>query len=307
MEVKKMLNQRTHNTLAPVADIGRSTLNVAPDLSKVHGLTNDDRLDVLAFLAVRPVHTVVMKSFIIDNGLESELNRGKFYGYRNAGGELAGVALIGHSTLVEARTDAAMHALAITARHSDTSIHLIMSDGKAAESFWGYFAGYSNTPRLTCIEALFELRFPFLVKKCKWEVRYATLDELEKVAEAQAEVAILESGVDPMVRDREGFLKRVARRIEQERVSVVVKDGELLFKTDVVAQTDDVAYLEGVYVNPEHRGLGIGPECLAEVGLRLLSEVQNVCLLSNVQFGNAHKSFLKAGFRNTDQCTTLFV
>ncbi|MEO8041014.1 MAG: hypothetical protein ABI646_00265, partial [Acidobacteriota bacterium] len=82
-----MLNQRTHKTHSIVADISRSILSVAPDLSKVHNLTNEDRLEVLAFLSIRPVHTVVMKSFIIDNGMESDLNRGKFHGYRNTNGE----------------------------------------------------------------------------------------------------------------------------------------------------------------------------------------------------------------------------
>lgn len=46
-----------------------------------------------------------MTSFINDNGIESELNRGKFYGYCNVYGEFEGVALIGHSTLGEARSD----------------------------------------------------------------------------------------------------------------------------------------------------------------------------------------------------------
>ena len=302
-----MLNQRTQETYAPIADVTRISITASPDLTRVCRLTNEDRLDVLAFLSIRPVHTVVMKSFILDNGMESDLNRGEFYGYINLDGTLEGVALIGHSTLVEARTDKAMHALAITARRSTTPIHLIMSDGKAAESFWKYFSGNTAKPRLTCTEELFELGFPFLVKKCERDVRYATLAELDAVAEAQAEVALLESGVDPMVRDREGFLKRVARRIEQGRVFVVVENGKLLFKADVVAQTDDVAYLEGIYVHPEYRGQGIGSACLSEVGLRLLNEVQNVCLLSNVEFKSAHGSFLKAGFRNTDRCTTLFV
>jgi len=279
----------------------------APDLSRICRLTNDNELEVMSFLSIRPVHTVVMTSFIIDNGMESDLNRGAFYGYRNADGNLEGVALIGHSTLVEARTEKAMHALAITARHSETPIHLIMSDGKAAETFWSYFSGGVSEPRLRCAEELFELNFPFLVKKCKWEVRYAKMDELEKIAVAQAEVALLESGIDPMVRDREGFLKRVARRIEQNRIFVVVENGELIFKADVVARTGDVAYLEGVYVHPDHRGEGVGSSCLSEVGLRLLNEVQNVCLLTNVKFKGAHRSFMKAGFKNTDRCVTLFV
>ncbi|HUR98133.1 MAG TPA: GNAT family N-acetyltransferase [Pyrinomonadaceae bacterium] len=302
-----MLLQRTQKTYAPIATAIPLPLSVAPDLSRICRLTNDDEAEVMSFLSLRPVHTVVMKSFITDNGIESELNRGAFYGYRNASGNLEGVALIGHSTLVEARTDNAMHALAITARNSETRINLIMSDGDAAESFWGYFSGGTCEPRLRCVEELFELNFPFLVKKCKWEVRYAKPDELEQIAEAQAEVALLESGVDPMARDREGFLRRVARRIEQNRIFVVVQDGKLVFKADVVALTDDVAYLEGVHVHPEHRGDGVGSSCLAEVGLRLLNQVQNVCLLSNVEFKHAHGSFLKAGFRNTDRCTTLFL
>jgi len=301
-----MLSQRTQKTYAPLAEVTRSMI-VAPDLSRVQRLTEDNRQEVLAFLSVRPVHTVAMKSFIIDNGIESKMNRGNFVGYRNDNGDLEAVALIGHSTLIEARTDDSMHAIAILARQSETPIHLVMSDGKAVQTFWSYFSTSSDKPRLTCVEELFELSFPFLVKECRWEVRSATLNELEDVADAQAEVALLESGVDPMVKDREGFLKRVARRIEQGRVYVVVENGKLLFKADVVAQTDDTAYLEGVYVHPDRRGEGIGSECLAEVGLRLLAKVQNVCLLSNVEFRNAHKSFSKAGFRNTDRCTTLFM
>ena len=302
-----MLNQRTHNSFRLTTEYTEYALRVAPDLSRVDRLTDADTSEVLSFLSLRPVHTVVMKSFITDNGLESELNRGSYFGYRNANGDLEGVALIGHSTLVEARTDDAMHSLAVVARESATPIHLIMSDGAAAESFWKYYSGNSSEPRLICDEQLFEMSFPFLVKDCPWEVRYATLAELDQVATAQAQVALIESGVDPLVRDREGFLRRVARRIEQNRVFVVVDNGRLLFKVDVVAQTDDVAYLEGVYVDAACRSRGIGSGCLAEVGLRLLNQVENVCLLSNVRFAYAHRSFLKAGFRNTDSCTTLFV
>jgi len=280
----------------------------APNMSRVCELHNQHTDEVLSFLAERPVHTVVMASFINDNGLESDLNRGTFHGYRDEKGNLEGVALIGHSTLVEARTMDAMHALAIQARRSEVPIHLIMSDGQAAENFWKLFSGNVAEPRLKCIEELFELGMPFLVRNCPWEVRYATLDELEEVAKAQAEVALAESGTDPLIRDRDGFLKRVARRIEQNRVFVVVDEiGRLVFKADVVAQTAEVAYLEGVYVDREYRGQGVGSKCLAEVGLRLLSEVRNVCLLSNVLFEKAHKSFLNAGFRNTDRCTTLFI
>ena len=279
---------------------------LTPDISKVSELRQENKQEVLAFLSVRPVHTVVMTSFINDNGIVSDLNRGKFYGCRNSVGTLEGVALIGHSTLVEARSDEALKALAFAAKNSETPIHLVMSSGNAAETFWNHLSGGTNAPRLKCTEALFEISFPFPVQRSEFKIENAEMGHLMQVAEAQAEVAFIECGVDPMLRDREGFLKRVARRIEQKRVFVVMDGEKLVFKADIIAETDDVAYLEGVYVAPEYRGKGVGSKCLSSLSLELLNRVGHICLLSNVEFEGAHKSFAKAGFKNTDHCTTLF-
>ena len=301
-----MLFQRSQKAHTTPAVAPRPTFELAPDLSRVCRLTNDDEKEVKSFLAVRPVHTVVMTSFITDNGLVSELNRGEFYGFRGRNGSLEGVALIGHSTLVEARTDEALKALAFTARSSRTPIHLIMSSGTAAYSFWNYL-GSQKEPAMVCTELLFEVGFPFPVQRCEYELRPARREELEVVAAAQAEVAEIECGSNPMVRDREGFLKRVSRRIGQNRVFVVFDDDRLVFKADIIAETEAVAYLEGVYVAPDYRGRGIASQCLSRLCLELLGRVQNVCLLSNIDFKSAHRSFARAGMRNTDACTTLFV
>ena len=282
-------------------------ITIAPDLSRVSELKNNNREEALTFLAIRPVHTVVMASFINDNGIESDLNRGKFHGYRNAQGILEGIALIGHTTLVEARTENALKALAFAARSSETPIHLIMSDGTAAETFWKYYTDGVRKPRLTCTEKLFEISFPFMVRDCKHEIRLAQADELLQIAEAQAEIAFMECGVDPMQKDRDGFLKRVARRVEQGRVFVVFENGKLIFKADIIAETSDVIYLEGIYVASEYRGQGVGSSCLAKLSLDLLGRVENICFLSNVEFTNAHQSYYTAGYKNTDSCITLFV
>jgi len=279
----------------------------APDMSRVHELKNNDRQEALEFLAVRPVHAVVMTSFINDNGIESQLNRGKFYGYRNTQGKLEGIALIGHSTLVEARSREALNALAAKARTSETPIHLIMSSGDDAQSFWNEYTYGLTQPRLTCTEQIFELSFPFMVQKRDWDIRLAKPEELIQVAEAQAEVAEIECGINPMQKDLEGFLKRVMRRIEQGRVFVVFDGDKLVFKADIIAETDETIYLEGIYTGPEYRGRGVGSSCLAALSLELVSRVSNICMLSNVDFTHAHKSFVKAGFKSTNQCTTLFV
>ena len=279
---------------------------MAPDMRRVQELKTENTSEVLTFLSVRPVHTVVMTSFINDNGIESDLNRGVYYGYRGRQGKLEGVALIGHSTLVEARSDEALRALALKARNAETPLHLVMSSGDAAERFWNCMTDGLKAPRLTCTEALFEISFPFAVRGQEHKLETATMDWLIPVAEAQAEVAFIECGVDPMQKDREGFLKRVARRIEQGRVFVVTDGENLVFKADIIAETANTIYLEGIYVSPEYRGKGIGSDCLAALSLELLSRVENICLLSNVEFKSAHRSFAKAGYRNTDHCTTLF-
>ncbi len=282
-------------------------LTAAPDMRRVSALTESDRHEALAFLSVRPVQTVVMSSFIADNGVESELNRGRFFAYRNAADQIEGIALIGHSTLVEARSEQSLKALAFCAKRSETPIHLIMSSGSDAARFWFHYTDGVTQPRLKCTEALFEVSFPYAVQKCEWEIGNADMDQLMQVAEAQAEIAFIECGVDPMLRDREGFLKRVARRIEQGRVFTVYADGKLIFKADVIAETPDTIYLEGIYVHPDHRGQGVGSRCLAALTLELLGRAANICMLSNVDFAGAHKSYHKAGYKQTDQCVTLFV
>lgn len=306
MQSTKIAHRSTNQTIWAEALGNSRLLTVVPDLNLVFELKESDRTEVLSFLATRPVHTVAMSSFIRDNGMESELNRGTFYGYRGRGGNLEGVALIGHTTLLEARTDEAVEAFAFVARSSRTPIHLVMSGGNTAETFWEYYNG-ENSPRLACTELLFEVAFPFPVQECEWDVRPAALSELNEIAEAHAAIAVMESDVDPMERDCEGFLKRVARRIEQGRTFVVYENGKLLFKADIVAETDEVIYLEGIYVAPEYRGHGVGSKCLSALTLNLLRRAKTICLLSNINYIDAHLSYLRAGYKNTDSCITYFV
>lgn len=279
----------------------------ASQINPVEVLTENERAEVMNFLKVRPVHTVIMASFIRDNGMESADNRGKFYGYRNSNGQLEGVALIGHTTLIEARSEEALKAFAKKAQTSETPIKVMMSHGDAIEKFWNHYAVEGQKPQHNFKELLFELNFPFFVQDCEWDIRPARAEELEEVAKAQAAVAFMESGIDPMEKDREGFLKRCLKRIEKGRTFVATDNGKVVFKVDIVSETEDVVYLEGYYVAEEYRGREVGSKCLAKVSLELLDRVQYVCGLSNAEFKGVHRSLNKAGYKNTDFCQTIFV
>jgi len=278
-----------------------------PDvIVNVAELTEDDRNEILAFLEERPIHTVCLAGFIRDNGLVSPHNRGTFYGCRNSEGRLEGVALIGHATLVEARTRRAMEAFALLAQAFQRT-HIVLGEKDKIEQFLNYYADAGQEMRLACRELLFELRQAMTVREQLEGLRRATLDDLETVAPIQAAMAEEESGTNPLVLDREGFLMRCARRIEMGRVWVLEQDGRLMFKADVQADTPDVVYLEGVWVNPSERGTGLGRQCLRQLCQQLLTRTKSVCVLVNEENQSAHTFYRMCNFKMRSVYDSIFL
>lgn len=266
----------------------------------------EDTDEVLEFLSERPIHTICMTGLIRDNGIVSELNRGTFYLCRNSQGFLEGVALIGHATFLETSTREAIRELALVAQiHTNT--HMIMGEQEKVEDFWNQYAGDGQPMRLACRELLFELRnFPQSPNQVEG-LRPATLEDLKLTAPVHAGMAEAESGVNPLERDREGFLKRCARRIEKNRTWVLIKDNRLIFKADIQAETSDAIYLEGIYVNPLERGTGLGRRCLTQICQNLLTRTQSICVLVNEENEKAQTFYKLCGFSLISRYDTIFL
>lgn len=279
---------------------------VAANPLSMHPLTNHDEPEVLAFLAERALHTVVMAGHIRDNGLESPLNRGTFHAARDGQGRLEGVALIGHATLVEARSEAALAAFARLARTSPEA-HLMMGEQEKIERFWMYYASPGQLPRRVCRELLFEQRWPVEARDAVGGLRLATLADLEPVMLVQAEMAQAESDINPLEVDPVGFRMRCARRIEQGRVWVWTEGGRLIFKADVISDTPEVIYLEGIYVNPQERGKGYGARCVSQLSRGLLARTGALCILVNEQSHTARAFFERAGYKLRGYYDTVFL
>lgn len=271
-----------------------------------HLLTAGTEAEVSAFLAERPVHTVFMASLIRDNGLESPLNRGSFYACRDREQRLEGVALIGHATLIEARTEMALAAFARVAQECSLA-HLVRGEQEKVEYFWSRYSETGTTPRLVCRELLLEQRVPPVLRRYVKGLRMATPSDIGQIMEVNAAMAFEESGVNPMERDPDGFRRRTARRIELGRYWVWTKRGRLVFKADVIAETPEAAYLEGIYVNPEERGKGYGLSCLSQLGRTLLARTGAVCLTVNEQVRNTLSFYSKAGYQLSSYYDTIYL
>ena len=295
------LEQMMQTVMEETAYLPQSNLTLT-----VTELTETETNEVVAFLSERPIHTVIMLGMIRDNGLISEHNRGTFYGCRNSEGRLEGVALIGHATLIETRTRGAIGEFAIIAQIHN-HLHLFMAEQEKAEIFWNSYADDGQPMRLVCRELLFELKGALETRGSVEGLRLATLDDLHLIAPVHAAMAEAESGINPLETDREGFLARCSRRINKNRVWVVVKDNELLFKTDVQAETPELIYLEGVYVCPSERGTGLGRRCLTELTAELLTRTRSICVLVNEENEKAQAFYRMCGFRCVSRYDTIFL
>ncbi|MEK6282903.1 MAG: GNAT family N-acetyltransferase [Acidobacteriota bacterium] len=280
----------------------------SPDqgMVQVAELNASHEKEVRDFLARRPMHTVAMVGLINDNGLVSSFNRGTFYGCRNVQGQLEGVALIGHATLMETTSDRALEALARIAQTCTTG-HLIMGEKERIDEFWNYYAEAGQDMRLACRELLFELRWPVEARAEVPNLRVATAADLELIIPVQAQMAFDESGVNPLERDTEGFRRRCARRIEQGRTWVLIEAGKLIFKAEIVSDTSAVIYLEGIWTTEEQRSQGFGLRCMSQLTRLLLRRTQSVCVLVNEKNTQAQHFYQRAGYKCRAVYDTIFL
>jgi len=107
--------------------------------------------------------------------------------------------------------------------------------------------------------------------------------------------------------DPEGFRQRCARRIEQARVWVWVENDHLIFKADIISDTLDVIYLEGVWVSPEKRGQGYGLCCISQLTRTLLTKTKAVTLLVNEKAPQAIACYQRAGYKLRSYYDTIYL
>jgi predicted GNAT family acetyltransferase len=247
-----------------------------------------------------------MAGLIRDNTLVSPQNRGSFYGSRTRSGQLEGVALIGHATMIEAHTEDSLIGFARVARNCHNA-HLIRGEQSSIQTFWQCFAGAGQKPRLICREHLFELKEVPEEVDNSINLRPAKIEDIDKVMAVNSSMAFEEGGISPMQRDPGGFRYRTARRIERGRIWVMFDENRLVFKTDVVSETPDATYLEGLFVHPEERRKGHGLRCLTKLSSMLMDRSRSICLTVNQSNKNAIALYNKAGYKLHSNYETIYL
>jgi len=272
----------------------------------VTALPEQSKAEVLEFLDQRPAHTFGLSCFIHSNGLVSPHNRGAFHACRDLEGNLVGVALIGRFILFEAHNDDVIRAFAQTARQYADG-YMLLGEQEKVQTFWRYYAKNKMRPRLHSRQLLLEHRWPIELHEPIPALRTAALSDLSLVVPAHAELALAESGINPLQIDAEGFRQRCARRIEQGRTVVFTENDRLIFKAEIVGDTPSTIYLEGVWVNPLERGKRYGFRCMSQLTRTLLRRTASVSVLVNERFEAARALYSRVGYRFTSCYDTMFL
>jgi GNAT superfamily N-acetyltransferase len=275
-------------------------------LSSPQLLVHGQQAEALSFLAARPVENVIISSLIRDNGFERKLNRGDFYACRNARGKTTGIALIGHHILFASRCAETIEAFARQAR-ARRDAHAVLGERESVAQFWSGYAQAGESPALVQRELLLEQKWPVALREFVPGLRSATVADLSQVATIHAQMAFEESLVNPLEVDPQGFLARLARRIEAGRVWVWIEDGHLIFKADIFSSEPEVIYVEGVYVNPAERGKGYGLRCLTQLSRELLLRARSLCLLVNERNEAAQAFYSRAGYKLHSHYDTIYL
>lgn len=270
------------------------SLPMSEGQTELRELREAEREQVLSFLAKDPVHTIVLRGLIMDYGMCAPELRGILYGYFQDN-KLTGVTLIGHQLFVFA-ADEVLALIAQKVMEIQARVHLILGPEEQVEKLWSYLAQAGRETRRMSAQRMYVCQQTNQTSARQQLIR-ANYAELDFVANAQAEMAMEASGVDPRQSDPAGFRHRVVDRLERKRVWIKIADGKVVFKADILCDTPDTAYLEGIWTHPDYRNQGIAKSCVAELVQQLLCTRKAVCLFTDDSEAVAQRVYEHVGFQ----------
>jgi uncharacterized protein len=128
-------------------------------------------------------------------------------------------------------------------------------------------------------------------------LRAATADDFELLVPACAAAHEEEIGVDPLVRDADGFRWRTRSQIAEGR-SWLWRDGDTIrFKAEASAWTPSAVQLQQVWVDPPARNKGYAQRALRDLIRLLLERVPVVCLFVRPENAPAIRVYEAVGMK----------
>ena len=247
-----------------------------------------------------PVRNIILGGLLSEYGLSDPRSRGKFYGCFR-GGQLAGVALLGHHALLACGEEEARAFGHVARRAHAQELAALIAGPREAAAFGEAFrpqGGACDGRQVVESNLLLSLTAgnASALDRYDADVRPACPAEADEVARLHSRGSLALYGSDPAEADPEGYGERVRARVAERRVWVS-RDGQgVAFKADLAAQYGGVLYLEGVLTRPDLRDAGTGTRAFGSLCRRLLRGYDTLCLLVAEGNQRALDFYRRAGF-----------
>jgi len=274
--------------------VGDRRVSVVRDAATAWRVLDDD-----------PVASCMVAARVADHGIDPNSIGGELWTCRGAQESLcfAGANLI---PLRGARTDLsafADEAMSGTRRCSSLvgRADLVMPMWERLESAWGPARDVRDHQPLLALTSH---------PNCDIDpgVRQVRPDELDAYLVAAVDMFIGEVGVDPRLGDGgRGYRRRVASLIAAGRAWARFEHGEVVFKAEVGSQSPKVGQIQGVWVHPERRGLGLGTGGTAMVAAVIVGSGRIASLYVNSFNTVARAAYARVGFAEVGTFATVLL
>lgn len=138
-----------------------------------------------------------------------------------------------------------------------------------------------------------------------WHLGFGQDADFDTILPACAAMFEEEVGYSPYLGGRDFYSRRVAGLIHQGHSLVHVKGGEVVFKAELGAVTSDVTQVQGVWMNPSYRGLGLSAGYMAAVVLLAQKMAPITSLYVNDYNSRARATYERVGFRQVGTFATV--
>lgn len=225
--------------------VGERQVSVVRDAAAVWRVLDDD-----------PIESCMVAARVADHGIDPNAIGGELWTRRGAHESLcfAGANLIplrGGPIDLNAFADVAMS----TPRRCSSLVgraDLVLPMWQRLEPVWGPARDVRDNQPLMALATH---------PSCAIDtgVRQVRPEELDSYLVAAVDMFIGEVGVDPRLGDGgRGYRRRVAGLIAAGRAWARFEHGQVIFKAEVGSQSPAVGQIQGVWVHPEWRGIGLG-------------------------------------------------
>ncbi len=275
---------------------------------RVRQLTTADLQAVIALLVQRPVENAFVASRVRHGGLEPFTLGCPVWGYE-VGGRLLAACHAG-ANLVPVSADspemwAAFAEFAGTSRISSS----IFGPSTATLGLWRALCrrwgdAWTSPREVRPRQPLMALSGEPAVAPHP-RVQRITLDDWDSYFDAAVRMYTEEVGVSPIRGGSAGYRFYVRQLITSGRAFGLVENGRVLFKADLGSVAGGVSQVQGVWLDPEVRGRGLAPGCMASV-VRLARELTpTVSLYVNDFNAPALATYRRVGFEQIGEFATV--